>query len=326
MARQQWAVSADGGFLANPPLSKQLRKATQPMMKFRQFVRTEPGFGKNKGDTLDFDKVSNVQTQGGRLTEAVKIPETKFQIVKDSLIIDEYGNSIPYTGKLEMLSEFDIQNPVQRALRDDMVKVIDINVALEFKDTNTKYIPTGLASGTFDNDGTPSTTATANLAIFHVKEMVDAFKTGEFGSEVFNPVMPFTGPEGDYIMIASVKAARGIKDDPEFEEWLKYTSPDRLINGEVGRIYGVRVVESNHTSALSNGTGSANVLGEAVLFGEDPVMEGIATPEELRAKIPQDFGRDKGIAWYALLGWKITWKHLATDTIPESHIFHITSQ
>lgn len=31
---QRWAVSADGGFLGNPELSRQLRHATQPLMRF----------------------------------------------------------------------------------------------------------------------------------------------------------------------------------------------------------------------------------------------------------------------------------------------------
>jgi hypothetical protein len=35
------------------------------------------------------------------------------------------------------------------------------------------------------------------------------------------------------------------------------------------------------------------------------VAEGIAIPEEMRAKIPTDFGRSKGVAWYALLGFGI---------------------
>ena len=331
MAGQVWAVSADGGFLANPDLSKKMRKASQPMMKFRQFVRPVDGFGKSKGDTVDFDKISNVQTSGGKLTESVKIPETKYQIVKDSLVVDEYGNSVPYTGKLEAMSEFDINNPTQRALRDDMAKVFDKAVRDEMANTRTLYIPSGLQSGTFDNDGTATNTAASNLTVFHIKDIVDAFKTGDYGTDGtndFNSVPPFTGPDGDYIAILSVFAARGIKDDPEWEEWHKYSQPESLIKGEVGRLWGCRVIESNNTAVLSN-TLASNVLGEGFVFGDDPVIEGIAVPEELRAKIPQDYGRDKGVAWYFLGGWKLTWRTSSSgpgnDVIQESHVIHITS-
>ena len=37
------------------------------------------------------------------------------------------------------------------------------------------------------------------------------------------------------------------------------------------------------------------------------VREGVAVPEEIRVAIPTDFGRDQGIAWYALLGFQQVW-------------------
>ncbi|MGH2362042.1 MAG: hypothetical protein ACRDGM_16070, partial [bacterium] len=41
----------------------------------------------------------------------------------------------------------------------------------------------------------------------------------------------------------------------------------------------------------------------AFFFGEDTVAEAIAVPEEMRGKIPTDFGRSRGIAWYYLGGY-----------------------
>ena len=319
---QKWSVSAEGGYFANPELSKKLRSAAQPMTKFRQFVRAEPGFGKGKGDTLYFNKVSNIQDKGGKLQELVRIPASKFLIRQGSVVVDEWGNSIPYTGKLEALSEFDLTNPIQRALRDDMAKSIDIAVATAFKLSKTCYIPTGAAAGSWDNDGTPTASATSNLTLFHIKEIVDALRSGVFGANTYAPVAPYSGPDGDYIGLFSVKAARGIKDDPEFEEWAKYTQADRLFKGEIGRIYGVRVIETNHLDALSNGVGTNSVLGEALIFGEDPVVEAVAVPEELRAKIAEDYGRDKGVAWYALLGWNIVWD---ATTDGETRVVRVTS-
>jgi len=39
MAGQYWQVNTAGGYLANPRLSRTIRHAAQPLMKFRQFVR-----------------------------------------------------------------------------------------------------------------------------------------------------------------------------------------------------------------------------------------------------------------------------------------------
>ena len=59
------------------------------------------------------------------------------------------------------------------------------------------------------------------------------------------------------------------------------------------------------------------------MIGDDSVMEGVAIKEELRYKLAVKYGRDKGLAWYALLGFAKTWAEAADD---ESHIIRITSQ
>ena len=43
----------------------------------------------------------------------------------------------------------------------------------------------------------------------------------------------------------------------------------------------------------------------AFFFGQDTVAEGMAVAEEMRGKIPSDFGRDRGIAWYYIGGFGI---------------------
>ncbi|MCI0526265.1 MAG: N4-gp56 family major capsid protein [Nitrospira sp.] len=316
MAGQIWSVSASGGYLANSKLSKQIRHAAQPMYKFRQFTRMEKAIGKGKGDTLDFNKISNVQTAGTTISESARIPETNILIRRGTMTLSEYGNSIPYTGKLDMLSEFSVDNIVTKALRDDMAKAMDAAAATVFKSTDVSYSPQTSSTGTWNVAGSPAS-ALVGLNLFHVKEVIDALKTGLFGSgNQANPVMPYEGD--DYICIASVNALRGIKDDPDFEEVVKYADPKRLLNGEVGRIYNCRFIETNNTAVLTAHATSGN----AVFFGADPVLEAVAQPEEIRAKIPEDYGRSKGIAWYALLGFGIVWDY-TTDT--EQHIVLVPS-
>lgn len=42
-----------------------------------------------------------------------------------------------------------------------------------------------------------------------------------------------------------------------------------------------------------------------VKYMEDTVAEALVIPEEIRGKIPTDFGRSKGVAWYYLGGFGI---------------------
>ena len=53
----------------------------------------------------------------------------------------------------------------------------------------------------------------------------------------------------------------------------------------------------------------------AMFFGDDPVTEASVVPEEIRAKLPEDYGRDRGAAWYALCGFGITHPDAANSRI-----------
>ena len=315
MGQQLWVTDSLGGFLGNAKLSKQIRFAAQPIQKFRQFCRVKGALGKNRNDTLIFDKVRNIDTQGGTLVETDTIPEHQATIGQGTLTITEYGNAIPYSGKLDALAEFDVDNVVTVSLRNDQSKVLDLGVSDQFLACELKYL--AVATTSFDlatvasgSAAAGSETATTGLNEYHVRKIVDLLKKGS---------VPFYDG-ADMCCIGSVDAMSSLKDAPDWVDAAKYGDPERLFSGEVGRFYGCRFVEENHV--LSNTQGSGADMGEAVFFGAEACMEGVAIPEELRAKIPTDYGRSQGVAWYALLGWKKIWD-VAADAEP--HIIHFNA-
>ena len=91
-----------------------------------------------------------------------------------------------------------------------------------------------------------------------------------------------------------------------------------IFAGEIGRYEGTRFIEQTFipeggaidstTFDPYTGTGDAwnNALSSWVFFmGADTVTEGVGIPEEIRAAIPSDYGRAKGLAWYYLGGFGI---------------------
>ena len=125
-----------------------MRHALVPLMKFRQFVDIKEGWGRGVGDTLFYNKISKVDTAGGALVETNVMPENQYSISRGTIVLTEYGNSIPFTGKLEALSEFNVQDPTMRVLRDDMAEVLDKRAGLEFKRTQRKYVCLTTTTGT----------------------------------------------------------------------------------------------------------------------------------------------------------------------------------
>lgn len=308
MGQQIFAVDSRGGFLSNDELSRMVRHLSQPLIKFRQFVDIEAAAGKSRGNKVLFNKISNISTAGGTLVETNTIPKRQYTITQGTLTITEYGNAIPFTQKLENLSEVSVPDSVKTVLKNDMAKVIDSSVAAEFKTSDLKAVIKDTATTSITSNGAATATASASMSDKNVRDIVDELKK-KF-------VTPFDGE--NYISIASTNAIRGLYDF--FEAKALQTTMAPLFRGEVGQYYKTRFIEE--TNVLVNTIGSGSSFGEAVFFGADSVREGVAIPEEIRIDIPKDFGRDQGIAWYALLGWIKTWDFTTDD---QTTIIHVTS-
>jgi N4-gp56 family major capsid protein len=308
MGQQLWMTDNLGGYLSNDVLSKQIRHSAQPIMKFRQFVTAEAAAGKNRGDKVLFNKISNISAAGGTLTETDTIPKRNYTIVQGSLSVAEYGNAIPWTLKAQTLADVQVPDIIKTVLRNDMAKVLDSAAAAEFKTSVYKATIVNTATTTFATGGVATATSTGNMSDKNVRDIIDKMKTLN--------IPRYDG--SSYICIASTSSIRGLYDF--FEAKAIQTTMKPMFNGEIGQYYGCRFIEE--TNILKNTIGSSNGFGEAVFVGGDAVKEGIVIPEDIRIDLPKDFGRDQAIAWYYLGGFKQTWD-FTNDS--ETRIIHVTS-
>ena len=313
MPQFQWQFDAPTGTFKSHAMSRRLYMASLENAVFMDFVQDVDGYGRKMGESVTLTRIATIaEPTSSDLTEGERIPEDEYSVSTTSITVNELGRAVPFTSFAEDLTFFDLENGIQRRLRDQMKLTLDTKAAAAYKTAQVKYIPTGIASGTFDTDGTASTTATANWNVYHVEECRDY---------LFDTLQcpPLEG--GDWVGIFRTLGIRGIKRDPDWERWHMYTDPQAKYNNEVGRIEQVRHVETNHANALAK-QGSGSVLGEGVLFGAESVaMAEVLTPE-LRAAMPSDFGRSKAVAWYGILNFGIIWD---TANAGEAKIIHITS-
>lgn len=295
MAGQIWVTNTLGGYMYSDQLSKVLRYSVQPLCKFRQFadVKDAAVQGKGKGDTFHWNVYSDVSAQGTTLVETSTMPETNFTITQGTMTITEYGNSVPYTGKLDDLSEHPVKEVINKVLKNDAKKAFDIGAHAQFNLTPLRVIPvagTDTAAVTLFTNGTVTGTNNVALGKEHVKTIVDLMKERN--------IPPYEGD--DYFSLAHPTTYRKFKNDLETVK--QYTSEGfgMIVNGEVGRYENTRFVEQNNIAKMAFTNGKSNW---AYFFGGDTVAEGIAVPEEMRGKIPTDYGRGRGIAWYYLGGF-----------------------
>ena len=305
---QVYGTSNLGGYFSNAPLSAKNRIIAQPTMKFRAFTDVSSAIGARNGESFLYDKISNIQTQGSSLTETSTVPKSNFLITQGSLTLKEWGNSIPYTFKVDKLSQLSVPDNIRTALRNDWSKVLDSAVKSEFVSADFKVVITTTAATTITSDGTATSTATGNTSDKNIRDIVDDMKKKNCPKRA----------GGNYVAICSTNFIRGAYDF--FEPKANLTTMSSAVDGVMGQYYGVTFIEETNT--LSNALGSATASGEAVFFGADAVHEGVVCPEEFRADVPKDLGRDKIIGWYGLMGFQKTWD-FTTDS--DGRIWHVTS-
>ena len=198
-----------------------------------------------------------------------------------------------------------------QALKNDAVKTFDRAVHTQFNATRLRICSTaGTNTTALALFTTGTCTATNNAAYnstYH-KMVIDTMKERN--------IPPYLGD--DYVSLAWPTTYRTIKNN--LEGIHQYTRPGLglIMNGEAGRYENTRFVEQTNIGKGISNDGTAWTIGVSdwiYFFGEDTVLEVVVIPEEIRAKIPTDYGRSKGVAYYALLGWGIVQTNATDDRI-----------
>ena len=312
MSGQVWSTSALGGYMWSPNLSRKLRTALQPMVRFRQFCDAKEAFGLGIGATFNWNIYSDVQQAGTTLVENQVMPETNFVITQNSLTITEYGNSVPFTKKLDDLSEQPVTEIIHKVLKNDARKVLDLAAYNQFNASPYRIWGVGTSTIVVNTNGTVSGTSSGPLTSTLVKVIADYM--AEQNVPTFDGV--------NYMAIFRPTPLRPFKNNLEGINQYTPEGWHGIMNGEKGRYEGIRFVEQTNIPLATNALGAtfANT-DRGFFFGSDTVVEAFAIPEEIRGKIPTDYGRSRGIAWYAELGFGI-----AHTEVPGSRIFVWDSQ
>ena len=239
------------------------------------------------------------------------MPETNFTVSQASLTVTELGNSVPYTGKITALAKHDVLKIIEKGLKNDARKAFDIEAYLQFDACKLRAAPTGgtsTTSITMTENGATATTNNVAMGTGHVKAIADDMRERN--------IPGFAGD--DYCVLSHPTTYRPFKN--ELETIHQYTSEgmSKIYNGEVGRYEGCRFVEqnfipkggANDSTTFDPYTKTADAWNNAksswaFFFGADTVNEALVIPEEIRAKLPGDYGRSGGVAWYYLGGFGI---------------------
>src|SRR6185369_17064260 len=241
-----WKFDAPTGTYRNFTLSRDIRREAIADAQFMKFARAEPGYGKQKGESVTITRILQLPL-ATRVGETDRLPSGRPAIETKQVGVSQWGFKIPMTEFETNLGAFNLMNPFQQALRDQISLTMDAMAATAIKLTPVKYVPTS-TGGTFSTNGVAGALSDRNLGVQDLRRIYDRLSDDLRVPKYRN---------GKYVGILSTKAARGLKNDPEYKDWIAPTSSAPLMNGQLKDIENFALFESNHRSALLQLVGSS---------------------------------------------------------------------
>ena len=307
-AGQLWLAYETGGYMYSDNLSDFLRIEVQSRCRFRQFCDLPEQKGSNaqgKGEQFAWNIYGDLPDAAneGELAETDKMPTTRLEGSQGTCTVTEFGTAVPYSGKLDDLSAHPVRDIIKKSLERHCARSLDGRAHKQWAKTPLKVIPAGGNSATditITENGTAGAVNDASMTASHVSEIV---------LQMTERDIP-THKHGDYYCIARPTTYRVLKKDLENKQQYTETGFGRIVDGEKGRYDGVRFVDQTNIETAAWANGKSN---DAYFFGDDVAAECCVIPEEIRGKIPDDYGRGKGVAWYYLGNFALT-RTKAEDT------------
>ena len=231
--------------------SAQLEFTARQMMVFDQFAEVKTEFQAERGQQVVWTIYRQMAPTIGALTENQDVDGGQISDFQVSFTVNEYGHAVGTTRKIDELS---YHGPVSEIVRSLLAPQMALTLDTLARNAAWAGAPTRYAG---------SATSRAALTATDVAT-IDLIKQAAFRLAVNRvPLM-----EGNYICVCHPAVIYDLKEDSQWENAGVYSDPQRLMTGEVGRIHGVRFIES-HNARIANGGGSATetTLASAAAYG-----------------------------------------------------------
>ena len=306
--------------------SKEILFQAMPVLRFEQFAVKKTELGVMPGLTINFMRYNNLavdQSAGAELTEGVRMEPVALSASQIQITVKEHGQAVAVTELLLNASFDDVMASASRLLGRHMAQSMDIQAR------NTLYasgVPFGGGSAVAPSVVFGRTAASSRGAI----SPYDAGTVGTAASpgylspaSIKDAVEVLAGQNiprlGDtYVCFVHPSQSRSLRDWPEFIEVTKYAAPGNFMLGEIGRLYDVVFVETTQVTkgldtgiaGLDSDSGTVGVQANAdaynaIMIGDNAFGHAISLPVELRDGGVIDFGREHGLAWYAIWGFGV---------------------
>ena len=222
---------------------KQLIKTAEPDLIFDQFGQKKP-IPKNGGKTIEFRKYASLAKQLTPLTEGVTPDGQTMTVSEIKATVAQYGGYITLSDVLELTA---IDNNVVQAtelMASQAGRTLDtVTRDVVSGGSNVFYAPKIVSGSKVAVATRGGMDATSAIDVDTIMKAV-AFLRAQNAPKI----------DGSYIGTIHPYASYDLRKDPEFVEWNKYTTPEKMWYGEIGKIGDVRFIEDSEAKIFNDGT------------------------------------------------------------------------
>ena len=258
----------------------------QPNLVHDQFGQKRP-IPANGGKKIEFRKFASLPKALTALTEGVTPDGKKLTAEKIEAEVSQYGDYIVQSDVLELTSIDNTIVEATKVLGSQAGRTLDTIVRnILHSGTNVYYCP---KEGGTAVDSRAGLDSTCKLTVDVIKRVVAILKKNN--APKIN---------GDYVAIIHPYIAYDLMSDPAWIEAHKYATPENIYEGEIGKVAGVRFVESSEAKIYDGG-----------VFGTLVIADGAYGTTEITGGGLQTIVKQKGSAGTAdpldqrsSVGWK----------------------
>lgn len=296
-----WLNDSPDGVFRDHALSSKIRTEAMEDAIFAQFASIEDGYGRSRGESITITLIDQLPL-AARVSDIDNLPSGRPAVSTTQIDVAEWGFAIETTSFERDLTHYDQDNRFQQMLREQMMLTMDkmhadanrlTNIWGVTETASTLTIETGAAGG-------PATlAANSNLTIAHLRTLHDQLKQNQKAPKFAN---------GMYVGVLTTRGARGIKNDPEYKDWIAPTDSSPMIGAaRLKDVEGFALFETNHDAALTDVLGTPGIGTEAHFFGQDATTTAVVEDPELRSEAPTDLGRKRKVGWVGTIEAGIVW-------------------
>lgn len=259
-----------------------------PNLTFLKYGQKRP-MPKNKGDNINFRRFNSLDVPANSLTEGVTPDGDNLSITAVTATVKQEGNWVRLSDKISMVGIDPVLTEAAALMGENAAETLETRCAdVIFKGTSQQFA-----------GGAASAAAIAAGKVVNSEEIKKAVRTLRNNNAK-------TMEGGYYIGFCDPSVAYDLQNDALWQDISKYNGAQNIMNGEIGRIHGVRFILTTMCPTDAT-TATAGTLHKTLIVGKDAYgvvdVNGSSKPEII-IKPTGSAGTEDPLNQRGSVGWK----------------------